>query len=96
MQGGEGGGHTGSVPTTVLLPQVLDAVDVPVVAAGGFADGRGLAAALAFGADGDRDGHALPDDPRKPGARGGQGALSQARIPTTSRSPTRSTACRSG
>lgn len=52
VQGGEGGGHTGSVPTTILLPQVLDAVQVPVVAAGGFADGRGLAAALAFGAAG--------------------------------------------
>lgn len=52
VQGGEGGGHTGAVPTTVLLPQVLDAVEVPVVAAGGFADGRGLAAALAFGACG--------------------------------------------
>lgn len=51
-QGGEGGGHTGSIPTTLLLPQVLDAVDVPVAAAGGFYDGRGLAAALAFGADG--------------------------------------------
>ncbi|QYU67203.1 nitronate monooxygenase [Leptolyngbya sp. 15MV] len=52
VQGGEGGGHTGAVPTTVLLPQVLDAVDVPVVAAGGFGDGRGLAAALAWGAVG--------------------------------------------
>ena len=52
VQGGEGGGHTGSVPTTVLLPQVLDAVDIPVIAAGGFADGRGLAAALAYGAVG--------------------------------------------
>ncbi|MFZ1743890.1 MAG: nitronate monooxygenase [Pontixanthobacter sp.] len=52
VQGGEGGGHTGSVATTVLLPQVLDAVDVPVAAAGGFADGRGLAAALAYGAAG--------------------------------------------
>ena len=52
VQGGEGGGHTGSVPTTILLPQVLDAVNVPVIAAGGFADGRGLAAALAFGACG--------------------------------------------
>jgi NAD(P)H-dependent flavin oxidoreductase YrpB (nitropropane dioxygenase family) len=52
VQGGEGGGHTGAVATTVLLPQVLDAVQVPVVAAGGFADGRGLAAALAFGAAG--------------------------------------------
>ena len=52
VQGGEGGGHTGAVPTTVLLPQVVDAVDVPVVAAGGFSDGRGMAAALAFGAVG--------------------------------------------
>jgi NAD(P)H-dependent flavin oxidoreductase YrpB (nitropropane dioxygenase family) len=52
VQGGEGGGHTGSVATTVLLPQVLDAVSVPVAAAGGFADGRGLAAALAYGASG--------------------------------------------
>lgn len=52
VQGGEGGGHTGSVATTVLLPQVLDAVSVPVVAAGGFSDGRGLAAALAYGAAG--------------------------------------------
>lgn len=52
VQGGEGGGHTGSVPTTVLLPQVLDAVSVPVIAAGGFADGRGLVAARAFGAVG--------------------------------------------
>ena len=52
VQGGEGGGHTGAVATTVLLPQVLDAVKIPVVAAGGFADGRGLAAALAYGAVG--------------------------------------------
>ena len=52
VQGGEGGGHTGPVATTILLPQVLDAVKSPVVAAGGFADGRGLAAALAYGAVG--------------------------------------------
>lgn len=52
VQGGEGGGHTGSVPTTLLLPQVLDAVDVPVVAAGGFSNGRGLAGALGYGAAG--------------------------------------------
>jgi NAD(P)H-dependent flavin oxidoreductase YrpB (nitropropane dioxygenase family) len=51
-QGAEGGGHTGVVPTSILIPQVLDAVDIPVLAAGGFFDGRGLAAALAFGADG--------------------------------------------
>lgn len=52
VQGGEGGGHTGGVATTVLLPQVVDAVDIPVVAAGGFHDGRGLVAALAYGAAG--------------------------------------------
>jgi NAD(P)H-dependent flavin oxidoreductase YrpB (nitropropane dioxygenase family) len=52
VQGGEGGGHTGAVATTILLPQVLDAVKIPVVAGGGFADGRGLAAALAYGAVG--------------------------------------------
>ena len=52
IQGGEGGGHTGPVPTTLLLPQVVDTVDVPVIAAGGFFDGRGLVAALAYGAAG--------------------------------------------
>jgi NAD(P)H-dependent flavin oxidoreductase YrpB (nitropropane dioxygenase family) len=52
VQGGEGGGHTAEVATTVLLPQVVDAVDIPVVAAGGFFDGRGLVAALAYGAAG--------------------------------------------
>ncbi|WP_306363746.1 nitronate monooxygenase family protein [Nocardia sp. CC227C] len=52
VQGGEGGGHTGPVATTLLLPSVLDAVDIPVVAGGGFFDGRGLAAALSYGAAG--------------------------------------------
>ncbi|MHB9754350.1 NAD(P)H-dependent flavin oxidoreductase [Streptomyces sp. BYX5S] len=52
VQGGEGGGHTGEVATSVLLPQVVDAVDIPVVGAGGFRDGRGLVAALAYGAAG--------------------------------------------
>lgn len=52
VQGGEGGGHTGPVPTTLLLPSVVDAVDIPVIAAGGFFDGRGLVAALAYGAAG--------------------------------------------
>jgi len=53
-QGAEGGGHTGTVPTTLLLPQVVDAVGdrVLVVGAGGFFDGRGLVAALAYGAAG--------------------------------------------
>lgn len=55
VQGGEGGGHTGPVPTTLLLPSVLDALEgtnVAVIAAGGFFDGRGLAAALSYGAAG--------------------------------------------
>jgi NAD(P)H-dependent flavin oxidoreductase YrpB (nitropropane dioxygenase family) len=53
-QGGEGGGHTGSVPTSLLTPAVVDAVGdrVAVVAAGGFFDGRGLVAALSYGAEG--------------------------------------------
>lgn len=51
-QGGEGGGHTGAIPTSLLVPAVVDAVDIPVIAAGGFRDGRGLVAALAWGADG--------------------------------------------
>ena len=50
--GGEGGGHTGAVPTSLLVPQVVDAVGIPVIAAGGYFDGRGLAAALAYGAAG--------------------------------------------
>ena len=52
IQGSEGGGHTGSTPTTLLLSSVLDSVDIPVVAAGGFRDGSGLAASLAWGACG--------------------------------------------
>ena len=75
IQGGEGGGHTGTVPTTLLLPTVLDAVDIPVVAAGGFFDGRGLAAALSYGAAGRRHGHPVPADPGQRRARRGQAAL---------------------
>jgi NAD(P)H-dependent flavin oxidoreductase YrpB (nitropropane dioxygenase family) len=51
-QGTEGGGHTGKIGTMALVPQVVDAVKIPVVAAGSIIDGRGLAAALAFGAVG--------------------------------------------
>jgi len=51
-QGGEGGGHTGDIPTSILIPDIVDAVKIPVVAAGGFRDGRGLIAALAWGAEG--------------------------------------------
>ena len=52
-QGSEGGGHVGWMASMVLTPMVVDAVSpIPVLAAGGFADGRGLAAAIALGADG--------------------------------------------
>lgn len=50
-QGSEGGGHTGYVGTMALIPSVVDAVSVPVIAAGGIVDGRGLAAALCLGAE---------------------------------------------
>ncbi len=52
LQGGEGGGHTGLVGTLPLVAQAVEAVDIPVVAAGGIYDGRGLAAALSLGAVG--------------------------------------------
>jgi len=51
-EGEESGGHIGTVTTLALVPQVVDAVTVPVIAAGGIGDGRGLAAALALGAAG--------------------------------------------
>lgn len=51
-EGGESGGHIGELSTMALVPQVCDAVSVPVVAAGGIADGRGMAAAMMLGACG--------------------------------------------
>lgn len=51
-EGGESGGHVGELTTMVLVPQIVDATDLPVLAAGGIADGRGFAAALMLGACG--------------------------------------------
>ena len=51
-EGMESGGHIGSITTMALVPQVVDAVKIPVIAAGGIADGRGVAAAFMLGAEG--------------------------------------------
>jgi len=51
-EGGEAGGHVGELTTMSLVPQVVDAINIPVIAAGGIADGRGLAAAWMLGASG--------------------------------------------
>ena len=53
-EGSEAGGHIGENTTMVLVPQVVDAVNIPVIAAGGIADGRGIAAAFMLGAQGRR------------------------------------------
>ncbi|KAL88371.1 oxidoreductase [Mycobacterium tuberculosis MD16765] len=83
VQGGEGGGHTGPVATTLLLPSVLDAVagtGIPVIAAGGFFDGRGLAAALCYGAAGVAMGHPVSAHLGFHRARRGQTALPAGRL----------------
>ena len=77
-QGAEAGGHRGmflvddisrQAGTMALVPQVVDAVKVPVIAAGGIGDGRGIAAALALGAAGVADRHGLHADARRPRRR---------------------------
>jgi enoyl-[acyl-carrier protein] reductase II len=76
-QGTEAGGHTGLVATMPLVPQIVDAVgdQVPVVAAGGIVDGRGLAAALALGADGVWMGTRFIATPEARSARGYKDSL---------------------
>ena len=78
IQGSEGGGHVGSVATTVLLPQVVDAVKVPVIASGGIADGRGIAAAFALGASGVQIGTAYLRCPESKVIAPARAALAQA------------------
>ena len=58
-EGTEAGGHIGENTTMVLVPQVVDAVNIPVIAAGGIADGRGIAAAFMLGRSGCTDGNSL-------------------------------------
>jgi enoyl-[acyl-carrier protein] reductase II len=78
-QGTEAGGHTGTVATMPLVPQIVDAVggQIPVVAAGGIFDGRGLAAALALGADGVWMGTRFIATPEARGVAGYKDALIQ-------------------
>ena len=61
-QGTEAGGHTGEIGTLALVPQVVDAVKIPVLAAGGITDGRGVVAALGARRAGRRHGDALHRD----------------------------------
>jgi len=79
-QGTEAGGHTGTVATMPLVPQIVDAVGdrIPVVAAGGIFDGRGLAAALALGADGVWMGTRFIATPEARGVHGYKDALVRA------------------
>ncbi len=86
-QGTEGGGHTGHVGTMALLPQVLDAVDVPVVAAGGIGDGRGLAAALVMGCQARVGRHPLPRHRRVRPRRLAEGRAARRRRPVAGDQP---------
>jgi enoyl-[acyl-carrier protein] reductase II len=90
-QGTEAGGHTGDIGTLALVPQVVDAVSIPVLAAGGIVDGRGLAAALALGAQGVVVGTRFIATPEASAAREYREALVRARQDETVR-----TRCYSG
>ena len=78
-QGTEAGGHTGLVGTMALVPQIVDAVNIPVLAAGGLADGRGLVASLALGAQGAVFGTRFIATPEAQAAEGYRQALVDAK-----------------
>ena len=90
-EGMEAGGHIGELTTMVLTPQLVDAVDIPVIAAGGIADGRGMAAAFALGAEGVQIGTRFmcADGVHHP--PGGQGSACSRRRTATRSSPAYST-----
>jgi enoyl-[acyl-carrier protein] reductase II len=90
-QGTEAGGHTGEIGTLALVPQVVDAVKIPVVAAGGITDGRGVVASLALGAQGAVIGTRFIATPEATAARQYREALVQAKQDDTVR-----TRCYSG
>ena len=84
-QGTEAGGHTGEIGALALIPQVVDKVNVPVIAAGGMADGRGLVAALALGAEGAIFGTRLIATPEAQAAPGYRDAIVRANEADTMR-----------
>jgi enoyl-[acyl-carrier protein] reductase II len=87
-QGTEAGGHTGEIGTLALVPQVVDAVKIPVVAAGGIVDGRGLVAAFALGAQGAVIGTRFIATPEATAARQYREALVRAQQDETIRTRT--------
>jgi enoyl-[acyl-carrier protein] reductase II len=84
-QGTEAGGHTGEIGGMALVPQVVDAVRIPVLAAGGMADGRGLIAALALGAQGAIFGTRFIASPEAQAAEGYRQAILEAKDDSTVR-----------
>jgi enoyl-[acyl-carrier protein] reductase II len=84
-QGTEAGGHTGEVGGMALVPQAVDAVKIPVLAAGGLADGRGLVAALALGAQGAIFGTRFIASPEAQAAPGYRDAIVRAQDDDTMR-----------